>query len=251
MSIDWDGVYITGFFTGLCIVASLCCKKEFEEETKKFADFCKKNGFTFNETPKPISQNYNNNYFQLSTFNKIFFSSAYRNRGKTFDIFSLSDDCRYSFEMVKHQDGKVVRILDYGWHYGGSKSGYNEHYLLCQIKSKNFDFPDFFLRNRSFTEKYAVPKDNVDIEEDNSFSNLFVINSLDSENTKDFFSNVRVRDAFKKYYKKDIYYKANGKYFLVYKPISLSTALFDNGFFLKIRLDLMETGLDILKEIAS
>ena len=71
MNIDWGGVFIAGFFTGLCVIASLCCKKEFDKETANFADFCQKNGFTFNENPDPISQNYNNNYY-----NKLFAHTA-------------------------------------------------------------------------------------------------------------------------------------------------------------------------------
>ena len=252
MSIDWDGVIIAGFFTGLSLLVSLYANKSFKNEVVKFDDFCKKNGFTFKEKPDPISQNYNNNYYsKKSLVSQLFTINPTGDEGKTFDVFCRSDDCEYSLEMEKHSDDLVVKALNYYWFIGSRNNNTNcNNYILCQIESKNLNLPDFYLRKRIYSDNYSVLKYNVDIGEDNSFSNLFVTQSLDPDNTKDFFSNENVKNAFKKHNKKDFYYKADGKYFLVYKKISFSDALFDNGIFQKIRLELIETGLDIFKEIA-
>lgn len=253
MNIDWGGVFIACFFTGLCLLIGLYGRQAFKKEVDKFADFCKKNGFTFNENPDPISQNYNNNYYsKKSELSQLFSINPTGDEGLTFDVFSRSNDCDYTLEMGKRNGDFIVKTLNYLW-YVGAREGRNSNcgnYVLCQIESEKLQLPDFYLRNRSSSEKYAALKYNIDIGEDNSFTNLFVIQSLAPDDTKDFFNNEKVKNAFKKYSKKDYYYKADGKYFLVYKKITINDALFDNGIYQKMRLDLMEAGLDIIKEIA-
>lgn len=253
MSIDWDGVFIAGFFTGLCLLVVLYGNQSFKNDVAKFADFCKKNGFDFEENPKPISQNYNNNYYsKKSLLKEIFSINPTGDEGLTFDVFSRSDDCDFTLEMGKRDGDFSVKTLNYFWCVGG-RGGRNTNcgnYILCQIESEKLQLPEFYLRNRIYSDNFSALKYNVNIGEDNSFSNLFVTQSFDPDNTKEFFSNKNVKNAFKKYNKKNYYYKANGKYFLVYKKITFGDALFDNGIFQKIRLELMEAGLDIIKEIA-
>ncbi len=255
MAIDWDGWIITGIFTGITILALLAGYNLDKERKNKIIKYCDENGFAFNDCPKPISQNYQS--YQLKKDEKYgpkTLKELYFNTGYKFDIFHCGNEQKYSVGMYKNLGDFEVDILNFSWEYRYDAPLFSSHpgehiignmFILCQIKCKYYSFPDFYIREVGFMDNFkseGASETNIIIEKDRAFSDKFILNSFEPDSAIEFFNNDIVRNAFQKYSKRGFSYKANGEYLLIYREDN-------NDFSVKKRVELMESGLSIIKEI--
>ena len=256
MSIDWDGVIVAGIFTGICLLAVGYGNQLDKERKDRIKKYCDDNGFAYTDNPESISQNYKSYHLKNDEkYNPKSLTELYLNTGYKFDIFNCGDEQTYSVGMYKNLGDFEINILNYSWSHSWTNPWWyfeqrSDHtlsnmYILCQIKCKNLTFPDFYIRKKGFMDNFKSEKSketNIVIEKDKDFSNKYIINSSESDNTIDFFNNDNVREAFKKFDRNGFSYKANGHYLLIYRDDN-------NDFAVNKRVKLLETGLAILEEI--
>ena len=180
MNIDWAGVFFAAFFGGLCLLVVFFANKEMEKDKDKIKDYCKKNGFTFDDNPESLLENYNNKYYTKDITKAFIQETAFLGIGNTFDIFSLGKYKRFSLGIMKQKGDMTIKIQDYFWctkdinlHRRSSSVFWN--YILCQIEVKSLDLPDFFIRSRGFSDKFSTDKNDVDINFDSNFSKKFIV----------------------------------------------------------------------------
>lgn len=258
MGIDWDGWMVAFFFTGICVFVMFVGTLEDKRRKNIIKKYCDEHGFAFNDSPKPISQNYksyhlkNDERYKPKTLKELYLNTGYK-----FDIFNCGEEQTYSVGMYKNLGDFEIDILNFGWLYEyfydapllspetSKATCIGNRFILCQIKCKIYTFPDFYIRKLGFMDNFkydGASETNIVIEKDKDFSDKFILNSSEPYSAIEFFNNDNVRNAFEKYSKKGFSYKANGEYFLVYREDN-------NDFDVNKRLELMESGLAIIKEI--
>ena len=249
MNIDWDGVIISVIFTGICLLAVMYGNQVDKQRKEKVKLFFESKGFSFTDSPTPISQNYESYQYKkdakYENYNPKTTTEHLLNTGYKFDIFDCGVTHTYSLGMYKKQDNIEIDIMNYSWATDDINYPRCSMFILCQLMFSNVNFPDFYIRGKGFMDNFKYDESNetnIIIEKDKAFSNKFIINSSDPDNTIAFFNNDNVRNAFERYNKSGFSYKANGQYLLIYRDDN-------NDFAINKRVELMETGLAIFREI--
>ena len=249
MDIDWDGVIIAGIFTGICLLAVAAGNQLDKERKEKVKRYFESKGFSFTDSPQSISQNYESYQYKKDVKHKNYnpktTTEHLLNTGYKFDIFDCGVIHTYSVGMYKKQDDIEINIMNYSWKTDDINYPQGSMFILCQLRSPNVDFPDFYIREVGFMDNFkseGASETNIIIEKDRAFSDKFILNSSEPDSAIEFFNNDIVRNAFQKYSKRGFSYKANGEYLLIYREDN-------NDFSVKKRVELMESGLSIIKEI--
>ena len=249
MDIDWDGVIIAGIFTGICLLAVAAGNQLDKERKEKVKRYFESKGFSFTDSPQSISQNYESYQYKKDVKHKNYnpktTTEHLLNTGYKFDIFDCGVIHTYSVGMYKKQDDIEINIMNYSWKTDDINYPQGSMFILCQLRSPNVDFPDFYIREKGFMDNFkseGASETNIIIEKDRAFSDKFILNSFEPDSAIEFFNNDIVRNAFQKYSKRGFSYKANGEYLLIYREDN-------NDFSVKKRVELMESGLSIIKEI--
>ena len=249
MSIDWDGVVISGIFTGICLLV-VCYGNQLDKERKeKVKRYFESKGFSFTDSPQSISQNYESYQYKKDAKHKNYnpktTTEHLLNTGYKFDIFDCGDRQEYSVGMYKNQDNIEINIMNYSWKTDDINYPQCSMFILCQLRSPDVDFPDFYIREKGFMDNFKYEESNeksIIIEKDEAFSKKFIINSSEQARTIELFNNDNVRNAFERYNRSGFSYKANGQYLLIYRDDN-------NDFDVNKRVELMETALAIFREI--
>ncbi|MBQ3643634.1 MAG: hypothetical protein II961_03465 [Candidatus Riflebacteria bacterium] len=249
MAIDWDGVIIAGIFTGICLLAVAAGNQLDKERKEKVKRYFESKGFSFTDSPGSISENYRSYEYKKDAVNKNYnpktTSEHLLNTGYKFDIFDCGVIHTYSVGIYKRLDNIEINIMNYRWETNDINYPKCSMFILCQLRTPNVNFPDFYIRQKGFMDNFKYEESNeknIIIEKDKDFSDRFIINSSEQDETIAFFNHDNVRDAFRRYYRRGFSFKANGQYLLVYRDDN-------NDFDVNKRVDLMETALAIFREL--
>ena len=176
-------------------------------------NYCEKNYYVYEENPVSLT-----------------------GTSEAFDVLCKGDTNYFTNGMYKKRGDIEINIIEFTAVTGRGKHSTTEKFTLCQLYKAKTEFPVFFMRSENVlldSVGSMLGGQDIDFEEDNRFSNTFVLQGNDESEIRRFF-NSKVRDAFVKNHKSGYCYESKGTCFLLYikghaglkqKEVMLNTAL--------------------------
>ncbi|MBP5470868.1 MAG: hypothetical protein J6Z11_16680 [Candidatus Riflebacteria bacterium] len=141
---------------------------------------------------------------------------------ESFDIVNRNDFQSFSNLICGEQDGIKFSIFDFA-HKNIFTERYYKTNTICILSKPRFKFPKFYIRSEYLSDKInnKFGTQDIDFDEDESFSNLFLLQGKNEKNIKEFFSPA-IRKAFIKFHSYNYEFETSKNHFMIYTEGELS-----------------------------